>query len=145
MTRVPQSTKEELTTKTVNPNEEEASTISRNVGPKGQLEMHASRKTRVPLRSLLDESRQLWSSFSSFSSSSSSSTIWVGASCPWDSWEEPTSALDPLCCVCMVGLKGAAFTSCGHTFCRKCSREVWKGRGSCPLCNTLITGILDIY
>ena len=21
---------------------------------------------------------------------------------PWDTWEEPTEQLDPLCCVCMV-------------------------------------------
>ena len=106
-TRVHLSTnEEELTAKTLNPNEEEASTISQNLGVEGQLAMHASRRSRVPLRSLLDESQQLWSSSSSFSSPSSSSTIWMGASCPWDSWEELTSALYPLCCVCMVQLNG---------------------------------------
>lgn len=64
---------------------------------------------------------------------------------PWETWEEPTEQLDPLCCVCMVGLKGAAFVPCGHTFCRKCSRGLWRGRGSCPLCNSYIREILDIY
>ncbi|GAV61237.1 zf-C3HC4_3 domain-containing protein [Cephalotus follicularis] len=42
---------------------------------------------------------------------------------------------DQVCCVCMVRKKGAAFISCGHTFCRVCSREMWLNRGSCPLCN----------
>lgn len=63
----------------------------------------------------------------------------------WDSWEEPTEELDPLCCVCMVGLKGAAFIPCGHTFCRKCSRELWRGRRTCPLCNKNVREILDIF
>ncbi|MCO5588025.1 hypothetical protein L7F22_041979 [Adiantum nelumboides] len=62
-----------------------------------------------------------------------------------ETWEEPTEQMDPLCCVCMVGLKGAAFIPCGHTFCRKCSRELWRGRGACPLCNRFIREILDVY
>ncbi|KAI5068040.1 hypothetical protein GOP47_0016385 [Adiantum capillus-veneris] len=62
-----------------------------------------------------------------------------------DKWAEPTEQMDPLCCVCMVGLKGAAFIPCGHTFCRKCSRELWRGRGACPLCNRFIREILDVY
>ncbi|EPS57634.1 hypothetical protein M569_17184, partial [Genlisea aurea] len=49
------------------------------------------------------------------------------------------------CCVCMVRHKGAAFIPCGHTFCRRCSREVWVQRGHCPLCNNAIVEILDIF
>ncbi|KAJ4912879.1 RING/U-box superfamily protein [Raphanus sativus] len=52
---------------------------------------------------------------------------------------------DSVCCVCMGRKKGAAFISCGHTFCRICSRELWLNRGSCPLCNRLIIEILDIF
>ncbi|KAJ3688561.1 hypothetical protein LUZ61_017725 [Rhynchospora tenuis] len=44
-----------------------------------------------------------------------------------------------VCCVCMVRRKGAAFIPCGHTFCRRCSRELHMGRGTCPLCNGVIT------
>ncbi|KAH7441163.1 hypothetical protein KP509_03G027400 [Ceratopteris richardii] len=93
------------------------------------------RKARVPLRSLFAENNVSMSASSGMGTSEDS----------LDTWEEPTEALEPLCCVCMIGLRGAAFTPCGHTFCRKCSRELWKGRGSCPLCNKLITGILDIF
>ncbi|KAL2652488.1 hypothetical protein R1flu_020616 [Riccia fluitans] len=53
--------------------------------------------------------------------------------------------MDPICCVCMVGKKGAAFIPCGHTFCRKCTRELRKGRGTCPLCNRKIQDVLKIY
>lgn len=49
------------------------------------------------------------------------------------------------CCVCMVRHKGAAFIPCGHTFCRLCSRELWVQRGNCPLCNSFILEILDIF
>lgn len=49
------------------------------------------------------------------------------------------------CCVCMLRHKGAAFIPCGHTFCRKCSRELWVQRGNCPLCNNFILEILDIF
>ncbi|XP_024009557.1 uncharacterized protein LOC18013534 [Eutrema salsugineum] len=49
------------------------------------------------------------------------------------------------CCVCMVRSKGAAFIPCGHTFCRLCSRELWVQRGNCPLCNTSILEILDLF
>ncbi|KAI3408947.1 RING-type domain-containing protein [Psidium guajava] len=49
------------------------------------------------------------------------------------------------CCVCMVRHKGAAFIPCGHTFCRLCSRELWVSRGNCPLCNSFIVEILDIF
>ncbi|KAH7288493.1 hypothetical protein KP509_31G028100 [Ceratopteris richardii] len=65
--------------------------------------------------------------------------------CPWETWQEATEQLDGMCCVCMVGLKGAAFIPCGHTFCRRCSRELWRSRGTCPLCNKYIREILDIY
>ncbi|XVF81198.1 hypothetical protein PTKIN_Ptkin15bG0137000 [Pterospermum kingtungense] len=49
------------------------------------------------------------------------------------------------CCVCMVRHKGSAFIPCGHTFCRLCSRELWVQRGNCPLCNSFILEILDIF
>ncbi|KAI3925952.1 hypothetical protein MKW98_028088 [Papaver atlanticum] len=49
------------------------------------------------------------------------------------------------CCVCMVRPKGAAFIPCGHTFCRLCSRKLWVNRGNCPLCNSFILEILDIF
>ncbi|RAL47936.1 hypothetical protein DM860_015723 [Cuscuta australis] len=49
------------------------------------------------------------------------------------------------CCVCMIRHKGAAFIPCGHTFCRRCSRELWVQRGSCPLCNNSISEVLDIF
>lgn len=50
-----------------------------------------------------------------------------------------------LCCVCMDRRKSSAFIPCGHTFCRLCSRELWVGRGICPLCNGFILDILDIF
>ncbi|XP_051122138.1 uncharacterized protein LOC127245346 [Andrographis paniculata] len=49
------------------------------------------------------------------------------------------------CCVCMVKHKGAAFSPCGHSFCRLCSREMWVERGNCPLCNNYILEILDVF
>ncbi|XP_051134616.1 uncharacterized protein LOC127253863 [Andrographis paniculata] len=49
------------------------------------------------------------------------------------------------CCVCLVRHKGAAFIPCGHTFCRLCSRELWVQRGTCPICNSQILEILDIF
>ncbi|XP_074570473.1 uncharacterized protein LOC141827101 [Curcuma longa] len=50
-----------------------------------------------------------------------------------------------VCCVCMVQHKGARFTSCGHTFCRLCSRELWVTNSECPLCNGFILEILEIF
>ncbi|CAH8373869.1 unnamed protein product [Eruca vesicaria subsp. sativa] len=58
---------------------------------------------------------------------------------------EETKAAEISCCVCMVRSKGAAFIPCGHTFCRLCSRELWVQRGNCPLCNTSISEILDLF
>ncbi|KAM0931317.1 hypothetical protein ACQ4PT_000375 [Festuca glaucescens] len=49
------------------------------------------------------------------------------------------------CCVCMVRHKGAAFVPCGHTFCRPCSRDLWRTRADCPLCNAFIHDILHIF
>ncbi|KAF3596827.1 hypothetical protein DY000_02022511 [Brassica cretica] len=59
--------------------------------------------------------------------------------------EETVAAAEISCCVCMVRSKGAAFIPCGHTFCRLCSRELWVQRGNCPLCNTSISEILDLF
>ncbi|CAN8324189.1 unnamed protein product [Cochlearia groenlandica] len=56
-----------------------------------------------------------------------------------------TAVAESSCCVCMVRRKGAAFIPCGHTFCRLCSRELWVKRGNCPLCNTSILQVLDIF
>lgn len=56
-----------------------------------------------------------------------------------------TGATELGCCVCMIRSKGAAFIPCGHTFCRLCSRELWVQRGNCPLCNTTILQVLDIF
>lgn len=56
--------------------------------------------------------------------------------------EEPLALL---CCVCMVRRKGAALIPCGHTFCRICSKQLFAGRGACPLCNNLIVQLLDIF
>ncbi|KAH7444296.1 hypothetical protein KP509_02G072400 [Ceratopteris richardii] len=56
--------------------------------------------------------------------------------------EEPLALL---CCVCMVRRKGAALIPCGHTFCRLCSKQLFAGRGACPLCNNLIVQLLDIF
>jgi Zinc finger, C3HC4 type (RING finger) len=53
--------------------------------------------------------------------------------------------LSHVCCVCMVKRKGAAFIPCGHTFCRRCSRELHMGKGTCPLCNGVIAEVLDIF
>ncbi|KAL0899021.1 hypothetical protein Bca101_082982 [Brassica carinata] len=58
---------------------------------------------------------------------------------------ETAMAAEISCCVCMVRSKGAAFIPCGHTFCRLCSRELWVQRGNCPLCNTSISEILDLF
>ncbi|XP_010513807.1 PREDICTED: LON peptidase N-terminal domain and RING finger protein 1-like [Camelina sativa] len=55
------------------------------------------------------------------------------------------TAAERSCCVCMVRSKGAAFIPCGHTFCRLCSRELWVQRGNCPLCNTTILEVLDLF
>lgn len=53
---------------------------------------------------------------------------------------------DPLlCCVCMIRRKGAALIPCGHTFCRICAKQLFAGRGACPLCNNLIVQVLDIF
>lgn len=49
------------------------------------------------------------------------------------------------CCVCMIRRKGAAFIPCGHTFCRLCSRQLLVERRNCPLCNSPIHEILDIF
>ena len=49
------------------------------------------------------------------------------------------------CCVCMVRHKGAAFTPCGHTFRRLCSRELWHTGASCPRCNAFIHDILHLF
>lgn len=62
-----------------------------------------------------------------------------------DAEEEVGGLVEYNCCVCMVRHKGAAFIPCGHTFCRMCSREIWVNRGNCPLCNNLISEILDIF
>ncbi|MCO5561063.1 hypothetical protein L7F22_014684 [Adiantum nelumboides] len=62
--------------------------------------------------------------------------------------EERLVAEEPLalfCCVCMVRRKGAALIPCGHTFCRICSKQLYAGRGACPLCNNLIVQLLDIF
>lgn len=59
--------------------------------------------------------------------------------------EETSVAAEISCCVCMIRSKGAAFIPCGHTFCRLCSRELWVQRGNCPLCNTSISEILDLF
>ncbi|XP_010440651.1 PREDICTED: LON peptidase N-terminal domain and RING finger protein 3-like [Camelina sativa] len=56
-----------------------------------------------------------------------------------------TATAELSCCVCMIRSKGAAFIPCGHTFCRLCSRELWVQRGNCPLCNTTILQVLDIF
>ncbi|EOA17240.1 hypothetical protein CARUB_v10005514mg [Capsella rubella] len=56
-----------------------------------------------------------------------------------------TATVELSCCVCMIRSKGAAFIPCGHTFCRLCSRELWVQRGNCPLCNTTILQVLDIF
>ncbi|KAJ7552297.1 hypothetical protein O6H91_06G049300 [Diphasiastrum complanatum] len=53
--------------------------------------------------------------------------------------------LHAICCVCMVGQRGAAFVPCGHTFCRKCACELQMSRGTCPLCNRSIKQILKLY
>lgn len=65
--------------------------------------------------------------------------------CGFEEDEVVTEELDPMCCVCMVGHKGAAFIPCGHTFCRKCCREVRRSIGSCPLCNQAIVDVLNLY
>ncbi|OIW01281.1 hypothetical protein TanjilG_10442, partial [Lupinus angustifolius] len=54
-------------------------------------------------------------------------------------------AMEYTCCICMVKHKGSAFITCGHTFCRMCSRELNVSRGNCPLCNNFILEILDIF
>ncbi|XP_044501511.1 uncharacterized protein LOC123222678 [Mangifera indica] len=59
--------------------------------------------------------------------------------------EEESAGVESTCCVCMVRHKGAALIPCGHTFCRLCSRELRVQRGSCPLCNSFILEILDIF
>ncbi|CAA2987331.1 death-associated inhibitor of apoptosis 1-like isoform X2 [Olea europaea subsp. europaea] len=67
-----------------------------------------------------------------------------------EDWDEETKyeeegGCDSLCCVCMGREKGAAFIPCGHTFCSVCSRELWRNKRACPLCNRYIIDILDIY
>ncbi|KAL5076907.1 hypothetical protein RYX36_015891 [Vicia faba] len=59
--------------------------------------------------------------------------------------ENGGSGLEQSCCICMVKHKGSAMASCGHSFCRMCSRELMVAKGNCPLCNNFITEILDIF
>ncbi|CAN1140936.1 hypothetical protein LINPERPRIM_LOCUS25147 [Linum perenne] len=57
-----------------------------------------------------------------------------------------STRMENTCCVCSVRHKaGAPFNYCGHTFCRLCSKELMVQRGSCPLCNSFILEILDIF
>ncbi|EFJ09959.1 hypothetical protein SELMODRAFT_447521 [Selaginella moellendorffii] len=53
--------------------------------------------------------------------------------------------MEQTCCVCMGRQKGAAFIPCGHTFCRRCCKELQQARGSCPLCNKEISDVLNLY
>ncbi|MCO5613395.1 hypothetical protein L7F22_067671 [Adiantum nelumboides] len=132
---------QQAATETVSEQHAEASrvTILLNSSPLANNEVLTSRAKgrglKLPLRRFLAEREEYKGSVSGY----------VDGGCPWETWDEATEQLDGMCCVCMVGLKGAAFIPCGHTFCRKCSRELWKGRGTCPLCNRYIREILDIF
>ena len=93
------------------------------------------RPTRVSLLSLLNQDIE---------TDEERLQAYVGE-CRDDEGEVVTEELDPMCCVCMVGHKGAAFIPCGHAFCRKCCREVRRSIGSCPLCNRAIVDVLKLY
>jgi hypothetical protein len=49
------------------------------------------------------------------------------------------------CCVCMVKIKGASFTPCGHTFCKLCSKELMAQKGHCPVCSSFVLEFLEIF
>lgn len=49
------------------------------------------------------------------------------------------------CCICMVKHKNGPLGSCGHTFCRMCSKELMVSRGNCPTCSHFILEILDAF
>ncbi|XP_010552051.1 PREDICTED: uncharacterized protein LOC104822500 [Tarenaya hassleriana] len=49
------------------------------------------------------------------------------------------------CCMCGVKIKGAAFTPCGHTFCKLCSKELMVQRGHCPVCTSFLVEFLEIF
>ncbi|KAE9592103.1 hypothetical protein Lal_00012956 [Lupinus albus] len=62
-----------------------------------------------------------------------------------DDDDDGEDAMEYTCCICMVKHKGSAFITCGHTFCRMCSRELNVSRGNCPLCNNFILEVLHIF
>eukprot|EP01018_Ginkgo_biloba_P037578 Gb_25903 [translate_table: standard] len=100
---------------------------------------------RVSLMSLLEEADERNGGHTVNMQSADTTSLLTGGLDAKYAMEEPNEGLDPLCCVCMVRRKGAAFIPCGHTFCRLCTRELWVSRGSCPLCNRCIMEILDIF
>ncbi|WOL16139.1 E3 ubiquitin-protein ligase [Canna indica] len=95
---------------------------------------------RVSLMALLEQTDRQWAG-----SGSGRETLSLVAAVAEEQDAEGEGVMMYMCCVCMVRHKGAAFIPCGHTFCRLCSRELWISRGTCPLCNGLISEILDIF
>ncbi|XP_010464291.1 PREDICTED: E3 ubiquitin-protein ligase RNF34-like [Camelina sativa] len=49
------------------------------------------------------------------------------------------------CCACMVKIKGASFSPCGHTFCKLCSKELMAQKGHCPVCSSFVVEFLEIF
>lgn len=110
----------------------------------------AEQPARVSLMVLLEQTAEdQWSSGREGASAAAMSALAAFL----DEEESPAPAEDivgagdvlHVCCICMMRPKAAAFIPCGHTFCRRCSRELWVNRGSCPLCNGLIFEILDLF
>ncbi|KAL3688908.1 hypothetical protein R1sor_015217 [Riccia sorocarpa] len=106
---------------------------------------------RMPLMSLLQQEESetvlLWSARRSTSSSAGPENTSSPESAD-ELTEEPViidGEMDHVCCICMVGTKGAAFIPCGHTFCRQCTRKLRRERETCPICNCEIDGVLKIY
>ncbi|WZY83444.1 hypothetical protein YC2023_029828 [Brassica napus] len=62
-----------------------------------------------------------------------------------DEEEEEEDGGEVSCCVCQVKIKGATFTSCGHTFCKLCSKELMAQKGHCPVCTTFVLEFLEIF
>ncbi|XP_074568903.1 uncharacterized protein LOC141825419 [Curcuma longa] len=110
----------------------------------------AGQPARVSLMVLLEQTAEdQWSSGREAASAAAMSALAAFL----DEEEKPGPAEDivgaggvlHVCCICMMRPKAAAFIPCGHTFCRRCSRELWVNRGSCPLCNGRIFEILDLF
>ncbi|XP_047056339.1 uncharacterized protein LOC124662563 [Lolium rigidum] len=111
----------------------------------GDEESEAPAVASMSLMALLEQSDSQWDDQDDEEDGASKSgAVHVDGDGDGDGREEEEQMVRA-CCVCMVRHKGAAFIPCGHTFCRPCSRDLWRTRADCPLCNAFIHDILHIF